>query len=356
MSEGNILHQAGQLVAGNVNFDVANDLVVYTGMAVPTALAAGIIAREYFRGSKPVHDGIIGAEDDAITAMESAPQNRLRSVVGKRATMLALASATTFGIPALLSPYTTEEVTVPGSEAVFVVDLSRTMTETMDMSDGSSRLDAVSTAMTLVMPDMPDDLRVGLITFGEQSDVVVPLTTDRNLLNIPTSDQTEGQAFSFITEGVNLGQSTLKGSDNTASDIMFVVSDGTVDKQEDMTSALIESAESGTKVAIIVTGTKEGTYSRTEFDPSPTASAVNPETFSVAAEHKNIEVFEATSPLEIQEIIQENIDNATKKDINTPFTLFRNLAVGLGAVGYLIETFKGIKGARKKNKENKEIL
>ena len=342
MSNGNILEQAGQLVAGHVDFASASDLIAYSGMAAPSVLALGLVAREYFKGSKPAHEGLAGAEDAAIDAMEEAPQNTFRKVAGRRASMLALAAATSVGIPAMLEPNTTESVVIPGSEAVFVVDLSRTMTETEDMG-GLSRLDAASFALSSALPELPSDLRIGVVTFGASSEVTTPLTTDRNLVGIPISDEVVGQPYSEITDGIDLGQSTLQGSDNPASDVMFVLTDGTVDNPTDMTQSLIESADAGTEVIVIATGTKEGTYTLTEYDPAETASAVSPEVFAEVGDHENIQVFEATSSDQIREIIKENIDNITTQKEKKPFNLFRDLAIGFGGLAVVREFLRGIR-------------
>ncbi len=342
MSNGNVLEQAGQLIAGHVDFAAASDLIAYSGMITPSVLALGLVAREYVKGSRPVHDGIVGGEDEAIAAMDEAPQNTLRRVIGRRASMLALTAATSVGIPAMLEPNTTESVVIPGSEAVFVIDLSRTMTETADMG-GNTRLDAASFALTSVLPEVPSDLRIGVVTFGDSSEVITPLTTDRNLVRIPTSDQVDGQPYSKITEGINLGQSTLQGSDNPASDVMFVLTDGTIDDPSAMTESLIESADAGTEVVVIATGTKDGAYTLTEYDPAPTAAAVNPEVFASLDEYDNIQVYEATASDQIREIIKENIDNITTQKEKKPFTLFRDLAIGFGSLAVVREFWRGIR-------------
>ena len=349
MSNGNILEQAGQLVAGHVDFAIANDVVAYTGMLVPAALATGILAREYLKGSRPVHEGIIGGEQEGIEAMDSAPQNKVRSIIGRRATMLALTTAASFAVPAILGPNTTERVGIPGTEAVFLVDLSRTMTKTDDMANGQSRLDATSEAVSAVLPELPSDLRIGVVTFGESSDIATPLTSDKTSIQIPKSEQVSGQAYSEITDGINLAQNTLSGSDNPASDVMFILTDGTIDNPEAMNQALIESADTGTEIVVIATGTKEGSYKLTEYDPQPIASAVNPEVFADVTEHDNIKIFEATSAEQIQKIINKNIDKVATKEKENPFTLFRNIVIGSGVLAYLTESLKAIMGTKRKS-------
>ena len=112
---------------------------------------------------------------DVLAAVVEKRRRSLRSLVPLALFLLALACAAT----AVARPGKTVSVPTQQATVVLVVDVSGSM-RAADVKP--TRLDAAAHAMSLFAKHVPKSLKIGLVEFSSEPDVLVAPTTDRELL------------------------------------------------------------------------------------------------------------------------------------------------------------------------------
>ncbi len=115
-------------------------------------------------------------------------------------TALALAVAR----PQWLIPVPVKQVTV-----VLVIDVSRSM-EATDIAP--NRLAAAKAAARNLVEALPPDARIGVVSFSESASVLVPPTTDRELVN-RAIDNLRTMSATAIGDGIMAALSVMPGAD-----------------------------------------------------------------------------------------------------------------------------------------------
>ncbi len=118
-------------------------------------------------------------------------------------TALALAVAR----PQWAVPVPVKQVTV-----MLVIDVSRSM-EATDIAP--NRLAAAKAAAKSLVGELPPDARVGVVSFSDSASVLVPPTTDRELVN-QAIDNLRTMSATAIGDGILAALSVLPGGDSQA--------------------------------------------------------------------------------------------------------------------------------------------
>jgi Ca-activated chloride channel family protein len=221
---------------------------------------------------------------------------RWRRHVPAALTLLAL-SALVVGMarPQLAVAVPREEATV-----ILAMDSSGSMTAT-DVRP--TRMVAAREAASSFVEGLPDDFQVGVVSFSNEADVVVPPTADREeaIAALESLEADNGTALGdAIARSVDLGLTTLDretvaGDDDTPL-VVLVLSDGanTTGDFEPLEAAQ-KAADAGVPVYTVALGTDEGTVLGPDgFGGMRTIRVPpDPETLAAVAERTGGQFFEA---------------------------------------------------------------
>ena len=338
---------------GSISFEDARNTVAYVGMST-LPLITGVAVVDYFRTPKTDETGAKGIDAELLeqTVVEEK-DGRFKSRVGKWGTWLLVGTGISVASISLFDPQIESETTLPGVETLAVIDSSYTMSNTSDMTDGTTRLSSVFDTFSEASKTFPSDLKAGVVLFGSDSMTTSPLTNDRGLLSDglnstfidengierPVVDPNGGD----ISSGVKLGMDILGGSENIGGETLFVFTDGTVDNPEVAVESIIKASENGTNVVVVMTGTENGSYKRSNYDANPIDSGVDTSVFDSLAGIENVEVISTNDAEELQEIIDSRVSTQTTSTEKRPTNLFSiagGFIAGLGVLSGIKKTWK----------------
>ena len=237
-----------------------------------------------------------------------ADSPRWRRHVPAALTLLAL-TALVVGIarPQVAMAVPREEATV-----ILAMDSSGSM-EATDVAP--TRMVAAREAASSFVEGLPDGFRVGVVSFSNEADVVVPPTDDREeaLRGLSALRADNGTALGdAIARSVDLGVTSLDEELAAASDetplIVVVLSDGanTTGDYEPLEAAQ-QAADAGVPVYTVVLGTEEGTVQGPDgYGGMRTINVPpDPETLSQVAELTGGTFFEAADGDALQSVYDE---------------------------------------------------
>ena len=199
-------------------------------------------------------------------------------------------------------------VAVPRKEGtvILAIDRSGSMLAT-DVSP--SRMAAARAAATTFVKGLPDGFKVGLVSFSDQADVVLPPTSDHQkaVEALTTLQADNGTALGdAITRSVDLGLTSLKT--NVAKDgslVVLLLSDGanTTGDTEPLAAAEI-AAQNKVPVYTVALGTDAGIVTLTTQDGVERTYRVPPDptTLAAVAEKTGGKFFEAADASSLQSV------------------------------------------------------
>jgi Ca-activated chloride channel family protein len=207
------------------------------------------------------------------------------------------------------------DVEVPREEAtvILAMDSSGSMTAT-DVEP--TRMAAAREAASSFVDGLPDGFNVGVVSFSNEADVVVPPTADRDevLAALGALQADNGTALGdAIARSVDLGLTTLGDEETTAADeetplIVLLLSDGanTTGDYEPLEAAE-QAADAGVPVYTVALGTDEGTVQGPDgFGGTRTIRVPpDPETLAAVAEQTGGTFFEAADGDALQSVYDE---------------------------------------------------
>jgi Ca-activated chloride channel family protein len=207
------------------------------------------------------------------------------------------------------------DVEVPREEAtvILAMDSSGSMTAT-DVEP--TRMAAAREAASSFVDGLPDGFNVGVVSFSNEADVVVPPTADREeaLAALESLEADNGTALGdAIARSVDLGLTTLDDEETQAGDeetplIVLLLSDGanTTGDYEPLEAAQ-QAADAGVPVYTVALGTDEGTVQGPDgFGGTRTIRVPpDPETLAAVAEQTGGTFFEAADGDALQGVYDE---------------------------------------------------
>lgn len=129
----------------------------------------------YRRSLRPPAESVVLYPDVAMLAWASRQTSNWRQHLSAGLYLLALVMA----VVALARPTLPVLQADPRAAVVLAVDISRSMQAT-DVQP--SRFEAARAALRTLIRELPEGMRVALVTFSRDAQLVVPLTTDRDRL------------------------------------------------------------------------------------------------------------------------------------------------------------------------------
>jgi len=254
------------------------------------------------------------------------------------------ASSVAMARPARVQRVPREEATV-----MLAIDTSPSMTAT-DVSP--TRLDAARSAATSFVDDLPDRLRVGVVTFDRAARVIAPPTTDHSVIrealeNLVTGPGTAAGEGIFVslaaietsrTAGDNRGDSG-NGASNRSVAAIVLLSDGVTTVGRPVEDAARAAARARVPVSAIAFGTEDGTVDVAgQSVPVP----ADPDAMRAVAETSSGRFFEAGSEKQLREVY-ENIGTRVgytirKQEMTTAALGFAIVLLLLGVAGALMWT------------------
>jgi Ca-activated chloride channel family protein len=205
-------------------------------------------------------------------------------------------------------------VAVPREEAtvILAMDSSGSMTAT-DVQP--TRMVAAREAASSFVEGLPDGFQVGVVSFSNEADVVVPPTADREeaLAALESLEANNGTALGdAIARSVDLGLTTLD-TDEVVTDkdtplIVLLLSDGanTTGDYEPLEAAQ-KAADAGVPVYTVALGTDEGTVQGPDGYGGLRTIRVppDPETLAAVAEQTGGKFFQAADEDALQSVYDE---------------------------------------------------
>jgi Ca-activated chloride channel family protein len=204
-------------------------------------------------------------------------------------------------------------VAVPREEAtvVLAMDSSGSMTATDVAPD---RMTAARAAASSFVEGLPDGFQVGVVSFSDQADVVVPPTSDHDeaIRVLEALEADNGTALGdAIVRSVELGISNLDETISTADEnpvVVLVLSDGanTTGDFEPLDAAE-QAAEANVPVYTVALGTAEGTIQGPDGYGGVRTIAVPPDTATLTqvAEATGGRFFEAADEESLRSVYDE---------------------------------------------------
>lgn len=199
---------------------------------------------------------------------------------------------------------------VERATVVLAMDVSTSM-EATDVEP--SRLAAARAAGERFLDEIPDDMRVGLVTFSSQAQVLVPPTSDHEAVRAalqtltPDGGTALGDAIAASVELKRQGGRVLAadGSEGGPPTAVVLLSDGAAspDTLDPLEAARTASA-AGVKVYTVALGTDAGTVTLTDDFGNPQTVPVPPDrrTLSNVADTTGGQFFEAPSQASAEQV------------------------------------------------------
>ena len=192
-------------------------------------------------------------------------------------------------------------------------------------------------ALPVTSSTFPADLKTGVILFGQDTKLTTPLTIDRVSLQTGIAADQVNSNGGDLDSALSLASDVLASSDNAGNDTIMVYTDGTIENRDAAMATLTEIAQTGTEVLIVMPGTADGSFVRTQFDASPTLSGVNTSGFeSVDKQFDNVKVMTADTAAEIQKIIVEQTAKQTQETSKRSTNVFLYLGGAVAALGAFV--------------------
>ncbi len=196
--------------------------------------------------------------------------------------------------------------TVSGRDLMLAVDISGSMSET-DMTINSktaSRIEVLKVVVEKFIQRREGD-RLGLILFGTNAYIYVPLTFDLDTLTELLADVSTGLAgrHTAIGDAIGLAVKTMRQQD-TEHKVLILVTDGssTAGFENPIVAAQVASRQ-GLTIYTIGVGTDAQTLSRTYgLQNIPTGVALNERVLSQIAQVTGGDYFRATNALTLENI------------------------------------------------------
>jgi Ca-activated chloride channel homolog len=206
-------------------------------------------------------------------------------------------------------------VAVPREEAtvILTMDSSGSMMATDVAPD---RMTAAREAASSFVENLPDGFRVGVVSFSDQADIVVPPTDDRDeaLRGLSTLEADNGTALGdAIARSVDLGVSSLEeelaeAAEGESPVVILLLSDGanTTGDYEPLEAAE-KAEEAGVPVYTVALGTDEGTVQGPDgFGGTRTIRVPpDPATLAAVAEQTGGTFFEAADGDALRSVYDE---------------------------------------------------
>lgn len=254
---------------------------------------------------------------------------------------LSLAASTV----AMARPARVERVPREEATVMLAIDTSASMAAT-DVSP--TRLDAARSAAASFVGDLPDRLRVGVVTFDRAARVIAPPTTDhavihealRGLVTGPGTAAGEGIYASLAAIQVSRALGTGgDGDGNRSVAAIVLLSDGVTTVGRPVEDAAQAAARARVPVSTIAFGTEDGTV---EVAGQSVPVPADPDAMRVVAETSAGRFFEAGSEKQLRQVY-ENIGTRVgytirKQEMTTAVLGFAIVSLLLGVAGALVWT------------------
>jgi Ca-activated chloride channel family protein len=229
-------------------------------------------------------------------------------------------------------------VAVPREEGtvILAIDRSGSMLAT-DVSP--TRMAAARAAATTFVKGLPKNFKVGLVSFSDQADVVLPPTAnhDQAVNALRTLEADNGTALGdAITRSVDVGLRTLKAkvASNGTPLVVLLLSDG-ANTTGDATplEAAAQAAKAKVPVYTVALGTDAGTITTTSADGESRIYRVPPDpaTLAAVAERTGGKFFEAADATSLQSVY-----NRIGSQVGTEIEQRELTAVLTGAGAFLL--------------------
>ncbi|MGH8990983.1 MAG: VWA domain-containing protein [Acidimicrobiia bacterium] len=203
----------------------------------------------------------------------------------------------------------TRQVRVPKEAAtvMMVLDMSASM-EAVDVSP--SRYQAAISAAKTFVTDLPDQVRVGLISFDRSPHVVASPTVDHDAVLTGLDQLTvgpgtaAGDALFAALDALTAAQDAagLTAEENTKGSAVVLLSDGVTTVGSPVAAAAQQAAERGIPVSTIAFGTDTGTVVvQGEVIPVP----ADPDAMAQVAELTSGRFFEAVTADELRSVYED---------------------------------------------------
>lgn len=224
---------------------------------------------------------------------------------------LALAALAAL-VVALARPEVTMAVPREEATVVLAMDSSGSMTAT-DVAP--SRMAAAREAASRFVEELPEDFRVGLVSFSDQADVVAPPTHDRGeiVAALGSLRASNGTALGdAIARSVEAGRSALDEDATRSGEapplVVLVLSDGanTTGDYEPLEAAAL-AADAGIPVYTVALGTEDGVIQGPDDNGGTRTIQVppDPETLAAVAESTGGEFFDAPNDEDLRAVYDE---------------------------------------------------
>jgi len=314
-----------------VSFEDARNIGAWVVMATLPATVA-VASYDYFVKPKSTIEGIKGSDDDLLPEAARVNNGRLWNRVKLWAPPIAGSlGLSLLGVqaldPELTNEYEVEETL--STQVLNVVDASTSMRLTTDMDGDTSRLDIVDEIIANSARALPDGVEMGSIVFGANVEVDIPLTRDINELVGGVDRSMVDPNGGSLVEALELAESVLGGSSTIAGESLAVFTDGTVETPGSAANIIESIADDGKKVTIVLTGTNDGSFERSEFDAEPTDSSVKSGPFNGLDDHENITVVQTTNVAVAQQLIGDTITTTKTITEKEPVVIFGTIGVPL---------------------------
>lgn len=163
-------------------------------------------------------------------------------------------------VVALAEPTTEVEVPRERATVVLAIDVSLSMDATDILP---SRLDAAKDAADEFLDTVPETINVGLVSFAGSANVLVPPTTDHDLVRRAIDDLRLGEGTG-IGEAIFASLAALEAAppaddpDEPVPATVVLLSDGETTMGRPNTEGIVAAVEAGVPVSTIAFGTEDG--------------------------------------------------------------------------------------------------
>lgn len=331
-----IIHQIQDI--STLSFEDAKNIFGWSAIAAGVAIPASLIGVDYFRNPKTSEDALVGDIEIAELTVEAAGnEGKLKSKWNRWGKWAVMGTGVSIMAVQALGPHLEYETTVPDSEFIHIIDASESMQLTSDIDGDLTRFVSISDSLVAASETFPIDARAGIILFGENVELTTPLTTDRTALKAGlVTDQISANGGD-LEGALALGLDILAGSDNAGNDVLVLSTDGTIQNREAAMAKMTQIAEAGTEILVVMPGTADGNFVRTEFDINTTPSGVDTSGFeSIDEQFDNVSVITTNNAAEIQKIIEEQTAKQTQETSKRSTDLFWYLGGAVTALGVAV--------------------
>lgn len=320
---------------GSISFEDAKNTLGIAAIAAGVAIPASLAAADYFRNPRTTEEPLVGDIESAEKALDAeGKQGKINSVWSRWGKWAVLGMGVSVASIQALQPTIEFEKSVPDSQVMHVIDVSESMQLTSDMVGNETRFAAVASSLLGASNTFPTDLNAGIIQFGQDTKLTTPLSTDRVALQAGLVVNQVSSNGSNLESALSLAADVSANNANTGNDAIMVYTDGTIENREATIETLTEIAQTGTEIVIVMPGTVDGNFVRTEYDINPTPSGVKTAGFDlIDKEFENVQVFTADTATDIQNIISEQTTQQTIQTATRSTNIFLYVGSAIAAFG-----------------------